>query len=49
MKTNNEHLYKDNERGIYLSLLENKTVKDMKLKTKLYKLTKGTSFYDMAI
>ncbi len=49
MKTNNEHLYIDSERGIYLSLLENKTVKDMKLKTKLYKLTKGTSFYDMAI
>ena len=49
MTLDRNKLYIDNDRGIYLSLLENKTVKDMKLKTKLYKLTKGTSFYDMAI
>lgn len=49
MKENNETIYTDDERGIYLSLLDNKAVKDMKMKTRLYRLTKGTSFYDMAL
>lgn len=49
MKTNDEHLYTDSERGIYLSLLENKAVRDLKQQTKLYKLTKGTAFYDMSL
>lgn len=49
MKLNNKSIYTDDERGIYLSLLDNKKVKDMKMKTRLYKLTKGTSFYDMAL
>lgn len=49
MKQNDEHIYTDEERGIYLNLLENKEVLDMKMKTRLYKLAKGTSFYDMAL
>lgn len=49
MKINNEHEYIDKERGIRLMLLENTKVKDMKMKTKLYQLTKGTNFYDMAL
>lgn len=49
MKVNNEQEYIDTDRGIRLMLLENSKVKDMKLKTKLYQLTKGTNFYDMAL
>lgn len=49
MKANNTTIYTDEEKGIYYSLLENKQVRDMKRETKLYKLTKGTTFYDMAL
>lgn len=49
MKIENRKLYTDEERGIYLELLDNKKVKDLKMKTRLYRLTKGTSFYDMAL
>lgn len=41
--------YTDDERGIYLSILKaSETFIDLKLKTKLAKLTEGTSFYEMA-
>lgn len=43
------NVYTDNEKGIYLELME--TSKELKRKlanTKLAKLTKGTRFYDMA-
>lgn len=49
MKLHNETIYTDIDRGIYLSLLDNKKVSDLKKETALYKLTKGTRFYDMAI
>lgn len=49
MKTTGGTLYIDDERGIYLELLENKKLVDMKSKTKLYKLTRGTAFQDMAL
>lgn len=49
MKANNERLYTDDVRGIYYALLENKAVRDLKRETKLYRLTKGTSFYEMAL
>lgn len=49
MKNDNITLYTDKERGIYLELLDNKKVRDMKEKTRLYRLTKGTTFYDMAL
>lgn len=42
-------VYTDDDRGIYLEMLDNKEVKDAKEKTRLYKLTKGTSFYEMAL
>lgn len=44
-----KRIYRDRERGIYLELLDNKKVRDMKSKTALYKLTKGTAFFDMAL
>ena len=49
MKKENKHLYTDDEKGLYLALLENKEVHDLKMKSKLYKLVEGTSFYDMAL
>lgn len=49
MKVLDQEVYTDDERGLYLSLLKNDDVKDMKSKTKLYKLTQGTAFFDMAI
>lgn len=42
-------VYIDKERGIYAELLENKKVQEAKQQTALYKLTKGTAFYDMAL
>ena len=49
MKVNDERIYTDDERGIYYEDLKNKNFTDMKQKTRLYKLTKGTSFYDMSV
>lgn len=49
MKEENKDKYIDEDRGLYLSLLDNKKVKDLKLQTKLYRLTKGTSFFEMAL
>lgn len=49
MKISNVNVYTDVDRGIYLSLLDNKKVRDMKEKTRLYRLTKGTTFYDMSL
>ena len=49
MKEKNEELYVDEYRGIFLKLLENKKVRDLKKKTRLYRLTEGTTFYEMAL
>lgn len=49
MKESNTELYTDKERGIYLHLINTPGLKDMKEKTRLYRLTKGTSFQDMAL
>lgn len=49
MKINNEKVYTDNERGIYFELLDNTKLRDMKEKTRLYRLTKGTTFYEMSL
>lgn len=49
MKMNDIKLFTDSDRGIYLSLLENKEVADAKAQTKLYKLTQGTTFSEMAL
>lgn len=49
MKMNDETLYKDDDRGLYLELLENREVTGMKEETALYKLTRGTSYYEMAL
>ena len=49
MKETNKSVYTDDERGLYLALLENKQVRDLMSETALYKLTKGTTFYDMAL
>lgn len=47
--TKKRKIYTDDERGIYLELLDNAKVADLKSKTALYKLTKGTSFYELAL
>lgn len=49
MKEDDAQTITDAERGIYISLLKNDKIKDLKSKTRLYKLTKGTAFYDMAL
>lgn len=49
MKTENMTVYNDDDRGIYLELLDNKAVRDAKAETALYKATRGTSFYAMAL
>lgn len=49
LKVYNNGVYSDEERGIYLELLENEEVREAKEETALYKLTKGTTFYDMSI
>lgn len=41
--------YEDRERGLYLSLLGDTGIRDAKAQTALYKLTRGTAFYEMAI
>ena len=41
--------YEDHERGLYLSLLSDTGIRELKSQTSLYKLTRGTSFYDMSI
>lgn len=48
MKINGIHEFKDVERGLYIGLPFSK-ISDLKKDTALYKLTKGTDFYDMAI
>lgn len=42
-------VYTDDERGIYLELMVNQKIADLKSKTALYKLTKGTTFHEMAL
>lgn len=42
-------IYTDENRGIYLELLDNREVSAAKRKTALYKLTQGTQYYRMAI
>lgn len=49
LKVENLKKYTDEDRGIYLELLDNKEVKEAKALTSLYKLTKGTAFYEMAL
>lgn len=49
MKSEKRKTYTDDERGIYLELLENKSVRDAKEETRLYKLTKGTTFASMSL
>jgi len=49
MKQQDIEVYQDPERGLYLQLLKPGQIRDLKSKTALYKLTKGTAFYDMAI
>lgn len=49
MYLNNKHVWTDSDRSIYIELLDNKSVSNLKKNTALYKLTKGTSFYDMAL
>jgi hypothetical protein len=49
MKMNGDNVYKNEERAIYLELLEAKELLESKAKTKLYRATKGSDFYAMAI
>ena len=43
-------IHVDENRGLYMELIESdKNFKDMKNKTRLYKLTQGTSFHEMAL
>lgn len=49
MKENDFNVFIDEERGIYLELMKTpKNLKEKLANTKLAKLTRGTSFYDMA-
>lgn len=48
-KPKKEQFIVDRERGIYLHILDNKAVSDVKQNGALYRLTKGTSFYDLAL
>lgn len=49
MKLQKIEVYQDPERDLYLHLLKPGEIRNLKSKTALYKLTKGTAFYDMAI
>ena len=49
MQLNNESLYVDAARGIFLRRVEVPELKEKKKETNLYKLCKGTPYYDMAI
>ena len=49
MKVNDIQEYTDTERGIYLALPTGLNISKKKENTSLYKLTKGTNFYDMSI
>lgn len=49
MKVNGLEKYIDKERGFYLTLPANLSITKEKTKTKLYRLTKGCRYYDMAI
>lgn len=49
MTKNKEEEHVDNERGLAVYLPQDSPVSDAKKETALYKLTKGTRFYDMAI
>lgn len=49
MKVNKIDKYVDFERGLYLALPDNLPISKEKKKTKLYRLTKGCDYYDMAI
>lgn len=49
LKETKQSIYTDKERGIYLQLINNDNFVAEKKKTALYKLTKGTAFYDMAL
>lgn len=49
MKVNNHEVWIDNERGIYLALPHSLGITEKKKETALYKLTKGSDFYDMSI
>ena len=49
MKKENIEVYTDRDRGLYLSLINNNSVSKAKAETALYRLTRGTKFYDMSI
>lgn len=49
MKEFKQNVYTDDERGIYLHIIENDVFVQRKKETALYKLTKGTNFYNMAL
>lgn len=49
MKKEHRNVYVDEERKIYLELIEKEEFKEAKRETTMYKLIKGTSYYDMAI
>lgn len=49
MKITGDKEFIDNERGIYLALPSGLGITEKKKETALYKLTKGTSFYEMSL
>lgn len=49
MKVKKVETWTDEERGVFLTLPRDLKITEMKKETSLYKLTKGTKFYDMSI
>ena len=49
LKNSDVDTYTDDERGILLTLPKDVGITNEKKKTRLYKLTQGTNFYNMAI
>lgn len=45
----NDHIYTDEEKGLYFELVKGGRFAELKKETALYKLTKGTEFYDFAL
>lgn len=49
LKKSKEEIYTDIDRGLYLQVIKDNSVSNAKKETALYRLTKGSNFYDMAI
>lgn len=49
MEVRGINIYTDLEKAIYMERLESKNLMNAKAQTRLYRATKGTEFYDMAI